>query len=202
MEDIIIRSAGYTPYLAYTGIFTLLVLCGLGLPLPEEFLLIGGGYLTSSGLLRSDYSIAVCFFGVIAGDFVIFSLGRRWGSGIITSRYLQRVFTPRRLVRVRKYFREHGDKTIFTARFVSGFRAAAFLTAGMSGMRARVFVLIDILAALISVPLFFALGFFLHDHLESLLVVVGKIQRLLPVVVAALIVAYLLYRRRKRGKVT
>jgi membrane protein DedA with SNARE-associated domain len=179
------------------GIFVLLVLCGLGLPVPEEFLLIGGGYLASSGFLDNYIALGICFIGVMTGDFIIFTLGKRWGSGVITSRYLQRVFTLRRLVRVRKYFRAHGDKTIFVARFISGFRLAAFITAGMTGMKSRIFVLIDFLAALISVPLFFTLGFFLHDHLESLLGTVGNIQRILPVVVVISLLAYLLYRRRK-----
>ncbi len=199
MEDLIIGSTAYAPYLAYTGIFTILVLCGLGLPVPEESILIGSGYLASSGFLNDYISMAICFSGVLIGDYIIFSIGKRWGSGVISSRYLQRAFTPRRLVRVRKYFRKHGDRTIFTARFISGFRIAAFITAGMMKIKDRTFLTIDLLAALISVPLFFMSGYLLHNHLESLLRTVKNINLLLAVLVLIVIMVYLLHRRRKRA---
>jgi len=198
LEDIIIGSTIYAPYLAYVGIFTILVLCGLGLPVPEESVLIGGGYLASSGFLDHYFSMTICFVGVLIGDYIIFSIGKRWGSGVISSRYLQRVFTPRRLVRVRRYFSKHGDRTIFTARFVSGFRIAAFITAGTMKVKDRTFLIIDLIAALISVPLFFMLGFFLHDHIESLFGMVRNFNRLLPLLVVIAIVTYLLRRRLRR----
>lgn len=198
LEDIIIGSMNYAPYLAYSGIFTVLILCGLGLPLPEESVIIAGGYLASSGFLNDYISMTICMFGVLIGDYIIFSIGKRWGSGVISSRYLQRAFTPRRLVRVRKFFRKHGNSTIFIARFISGFRIAAFITAGMMKIKDRTFMTIDLLAALISVPLFFISGYLLHNHLESLLQTVKDINRLLLFMVLVVIVIYLLYRRRKR----
>jgi len=199
LENIIMLTADYTPYLVYLGIFATLVLCGLGLPLPEESILIGGGYLSSSGFLDYRVSLAICFFGVLAGDYIIFTIGRRWGHGVISSKYLQQFFTPRRLVRVRRYYRDHGDKTVFTARFFSGFRLAAFITAGMMKMRSRSFVLIDMAAALISVPLFFYLGFLLHDNLEALIGAVRNINRLLFVLAVLIFATYLIYRRRRRA---
>ncbi len=192
------NSTGYAPYLAYVGIFLILVMCGLGLPVPEEAVLIGGGYLASDGFLDHYAVLAIGFLGVLVGDFIVFTIGKRWGSGVITHQYLQRVFTPRRMVRVRKYFRTHRDRTIFTARFLSGFRIAAFLTAGMMKMKARTFLSIDVLAAVISVPLFFMLGYFLHDHLQTLLSAIGNVNRILGLLAVILIGTYFYLRRRKR----
>jgi membrane protein DedA with SNARE-associated domain len=200
VEEIIVNSTGYAPYLAYIGIFLILVLCGLGLPVPEETVLIGGGYLASSGFLDHYAVLAIGFLGVLVGDFIVFTIGWRWGSGVITHQYLQRVFTPRRMVKVRKYFRTHRDRTIFMARFLSGFRIAAFLTAGMMKMRARTFLSIDTLAAMISVPLFFMLGYFLHDHLQTLLNAIGNANRILTLLALILVGTYFYFRRRKRAK--
>jgi len=194
-----VNSTGYAPYLAYAGIFVILVMCGLGLPVPEETVLIGSGYLASSGFLDYYVVLAICFLGVLIGDYIIFTIGRRWGSGVITHRYLQRAFTPRRMVRVRKYFRTHRDRTIFVARFLSGFRIAAFLTAGMMKMKASTFLSIDVLAAVISVPLFFMLGFFLHEHLQVLLNAVGNANRILALLGVILVGTYLFLRHRKRA---
>jgi membrane protein DedA with SNARE-associated domain len=198
LEEFILITSDSAPILAYLGIFTVLLLCGLGLPVPEETVLIAGGYLASSGTIGGYPALGVCFAGVIAGDFLLFTVGRRWGSAGLTSRFLQRALSPRRRVRIRRYFRRHGDKTIFTARFISGFRVAAFLTAGMARMRSRTFLAWDILAALISVPLFFVIGYFLHDQRDLIIGTLRGLQRGLLLLAVAALVGVLLYRRRKR----
>ncbi len=201
MQEIIVHFSDYAPYLAYIGIFTMLILCGMGLPVPEESILIAGGYLAGSGVLNNYISIALCFLGVLGGDYVLFMVGRRWGVGALGNRYLRWVFTPRRLVRVRKHFRRHGDKTVFAARFFSGLRVATFLTAGMMKMKSGTFLVIDALAALISVPLFYLLGFFLHDHIESLFRAVKDFNHLLLLLVLLILLGYLMvYRRWTGGK--
>jgi len=197
LEEFILTTSGFAPIPIYLGMFAVLLLCGVGLPVPEETVLIAGGYLASSGAVRGYPAIGVCFVGVIAGDFLLFTMGRRWGSGGLASRFLRRALSPRRRARIRRYFRRHGDKTIFTARFISGFRVAAFLTAGMAKMRSRTFLSWDILAALISVPLFFLIGYSLHDQRDVILGAFHGVQRGFLLLAVAVLVAALLYRWRQ-----
>ena len=83
----------------------------------------------------------------------MYSIGRKWGHGILTHRHLHEIFSEKRLERVRQFFRDHGSKTILIARFISGFRVAAFLAAGTMGMKPVQFVVLDSLGALIMIPL-------------------------------------------------
>jgi len=76
--------ANYSEQFIYGGLFVVLILCGLGLPFPEELTLLTGGFFVHLGIARFYPILAVAFAGVIIGDLIIYSIGRRWGHGIIT----------------------------------------------------------------------------------------------------------------------
>ena len=83
MEELLrhlLEGASGTP--AYLIIFGVLVLCGLGLPLPEDLSLIFGGYLAYNGAVRLPVMIAVGFVGILCGDSLIYLAGRRVGDRV------------------------------------------------------------------------------------------------------------------------
>ena len=94
------------------------------------------------------------------GDMALYSIGRKWGQGIITHRQLRKIFSEQRLEKVRGFFKKHGNKTVFIARFFTGFRVATFLAAGTLEMKPLSFLFFDSLAALIIVPLIVSLGYY------------------------------------------
>ena len=168
MSDIGIFLINYSEHFIYTGLFLILFFSGLGLPIPEEITLLTGGLLIKLGFAHLYPTFAAVFVGVLTGDMAMYSIGRRWGRGIITHRQMRKVFSEKRLEWVRQFFHDHGSKTIFIARFVSGFRVAAFLAAGTMGVKPGKFLFLDFLAALIAVPLLLCLGYFFGAHIEWL----------------------------------
>jgi len=149
---------------AYAIIFGILVACGLGLPLPEDIPLVAGGYLVWDGTLTWFGTFLVTMAGVLIGDTILFWIGRNFGMRLLDPRRKKPFFPPDRVRRVKAYFRKYGDKIVFFARFVAGFRAVAFFMAGAMHMPYRRFVLFDGLAALISVPVWIALGYGLGHY--------------------------------------
>ncbi len=197
--DIVIFLVNYSEHFIYGGLFLLLFFCGLGLPIPEEITMLAGGFLVQLGFTRFYPTLAVVFVGVLSGDMALYSIGRRWGHGIITHRRMREVFSETRMARIRKFFSDHGSKTIFIARFISGFRVGAFLAAGTIGMRPGKFLLLDTLAALIMIPLVLLLGYYFGTNIEWITDRFTRIDSLLKIVAvvaggAALI--YLVLRRR------
>jgi membrane protein DedA with SNARE-associated domain len=160
LSEITIFLLHYSQVFIYVGLFLLLFLCGLGVPIPEEVTLLAGGFLINLGFIHLYPTLIVVFVGILSGDLAMYSIGRKWGHGIITHRHLHEIFSEKRLERVRQFFRDHGSKTIFIARFISGFRCAAFLAAGTMGMKTGKFILLDALGAMIMVPLLIALGYY------------------------------------------
>jgi membrane protein DedA with SNARE-associated domain len=200
LSDIGIFLINYSEHFIYAGLFLILFFSGLGLPIPEEITVLTGGLLINLGFAHFYPTFAAVFVGVLTGDMAMYSIGRRWGLGIITHRLLRRIFSEERLEKVRQFFRNHGSKTIFIARFISGFRAAAFLAAGTMGMKPGKFLFFDFLAALIAVPLFLCLGYFFGGHIAWLTNVFTRIDSLLKMgaVLGGLIVlGYFLWKRKK-----
>ncbi len=203
MSDVGIFLINYSEHFIYGGLFLILFFSGLGLPVPEEITLLTGGFLVNLGFIRFYPTLAAAFVGVLTGDMAMYSIGRRWGHGILTHRNLRRIFSEERLERVRQFFRDHGSKTIFVARFISGFRMAAFLAAGTMGVKPSKFLFLDFLAALIAVPLLLCLGYYFGENSEWFLGVFTRLDSLLKmgaVLVGVVVLGYFLCKRKKSFK--
>ena len=183
----------------YAKLAGLLLLCGLGLPIPEDISLIAGGYLAHLGTVDLHRIFLVCFLAVLGGDSLAFGLGRGFGTKLLASRFTHRYFTPRRQRRVRAYFRTYCSKVVFVARFLPGLRFSIFLSAGMLHVRPHVFLLYDTMAALLSVPVLVYSAWFFGDQIDSVIKWTRRSEYgiLALVGVVALYLAIKLYRKRK-----
>jgi membrane protein DedA with SNARE-associated domain len=183
----------------YAKLAGLLLLCGLGLPIPEDISLISAGYLAHLGKVEIHSIFAVCFAAVLGGDSLAFTIGRLFGTKILASRLGHRYFNPKRQRRVRAYFRRYGSKVIFIARFLPGLRFSIFLSAGMLRVRPYVFIVYDSLAALLSVPFLVYLAYYFGDQIDHVILWAKRSEYgiLALIGVAVIIVAVKLYRKRK-----
>jgi membrane protein DedA with SNARE-associated domain len=200
LSDVGIFLINYSSHFIYAGLFLILFFSGLGLPIPEEITVLTGGFLINLGFIHLYPTFAAVFVGVLTGDMALYSIGRRWGHGIITHRQMRKVFSEKRLERVRQFLGDHGSKTIFIARFVSGFRVAAFLAVGTMGMPPGKFLFLDFLAALIAVPVLLCLGYFFGEHIAWLADVFTRIDSLLrmgAVLGGLIVLGYFLLRRKR-----
>ncbi|HJU12110.1 MAG TPA: DedA family protein, partial [Candidatus Binataceae bacterium] len=145
--------SSYIEHFTYVGLFLVLVLCGLGLPVPEDLALLTGGFLIHRGITQYPITLAVSFVGVVAGDNSLFFLGRRFGTGILKYIAYVRPHILPRIDWLKSFMNRHGHRAIFYARFLAGVRALVYLMAGSAGVSPRRFLLYDALGALISVPI-------------------------------------------------
>ena len=65
----------YLAEFTYVGIFLVLLLCGLGLPLPEDVPIILSGYLAHLGAVEFWPALAANLLGIMAGDLATYGLG-------------------------------------------------------------------------------------------------------------------------------
>lgn len=185
----------------YIAVFIALMICGAGLPLPEDITLVAGGVIAGLGYANVHAMFALAMFGVLLGDAAIFMLGHHYGARILQWRFVARVLTPDRYVKVQEKFDRYGNRMLFFARFLPGMRTTIYLTAGtthrVSFLR---FLLIDTLAALISVPFWVYLGFFGADNHEWLVKWMHRGQSSLWVLVGIVVLIGLVlwWRHRRR----
>ena len=187
----------------YVAVFIALMICGAGLPLPEDITLVAGGVIAGLGYANVHAMVALAMFGVLLGDSAIFLLGHHYGARILQWRFVARVLTPGRYLKVQEKFDQYGNRMLFFARFLPGMRTTVYLTAGtthrVSFLR---FLLIDTLAALISVPFWVYLGFFGADNHEWLVKWLHRGQSSLWVLVGILLLTVLVlwWRLRRRTR--
>lgn len=187
----------------YIAVFIALMLCGAGIPLPEDLTLVAGGIITGLGYGDVHTMVGVGMAGVLVGDSTMFLLGRHFGGRIMRWPLVARLLTPERYAKVQEKFERYGNRLMFVARFLPGMRTAVFITAGATH---RVgffrFLLLDGMAAAISVPIWVYLGYFgAHNH-EWLTMWIHRGQTGLWLAIAAAIavVGVIWWRKRKTAR--
>jgi membrane protein DedA with SNARE-associated domain len=184
----------------YLGVSFVLFLAGLGLPIPEEIPILASGVLAREGVVRWWLMLPVCVIGVLSGDVALYWIGRHWGERVLAWRPVRWVLTVEREKALMAAYRQHGVKIVFTARHVMGLRAAAFLTAGIARVPFGKFLLVDLAAALVGVPVGFGLAFFFTDQLEEIIAGVHRVERWLVVAVLVAVAAWIAVRAYRRSR--
>jgi membrane protein DedA with SNARE-associated domain len=182
--------SGTIEHFTYLGLLLILLLCGLGLPVPEDVALLAGGFLVHRGIIQYPQTLMVALVGVVAGDNSLFYLGRRFGTGLVTYLGLSRPRSKQQIERLKQFMHRHGHLAIFYARFLAGIRALVYLTAGSLGISPGRFFFYDALGAVISVPLVVSLGYLFGRQLETLIRYFGGFEHLILIVVVMTVLVY------------
>jgi len=187
--------SAYIEHFTYAGLFVILALCGLGLPMPEDVALLAGGFLAHRGVTRYPYTLVVSLLGVIAGDNSLYFIGRGVGANLLRYFGLRKSVpgddSSNHVDRLHAFMQRHGHLAIFYARFFAGFRAIVYLSAGSLGVPPSRFFLYDLAGAAISVPIVVTLGYVFGDQIEQVIRYIGGFQKLIWVVVVLSALIYL-----------
>jgi membrane protein DedA with SNARE-associated domain len=176
MLDQLVEAIAAYPYLAVAVVF---LLCGMGLPLPEEIVLLYAGYIcyTEPDRAQLPLMMAWCAGGILAGDALPYVLGRVFGVRLLRLRWLRYMITKQRLASFDRWFRRRGDWVILIARFVPGLRVVAFFTGGTMNMSWRRFLFLDGLGIVLIVPALTGLGYHSATFIERVIATVQKVER-------------------------
>lgn len=160
--------------LSLWGPFMVLILCGLGLPVPEDIvLLVAGAMGVMDGYSWMEVSVLM-YAGVMIGDSTIFFAGRFFGGKLRQAAWFQRYLSSPKQAKVERLFDHYHSFVLFFGRFLPGLRAPIFFTAGSMKVRYWKFFFFDGFAALISVPFFVWLGHWLWLKFQDDLVALER----------------------------
>jgi membrane protein DedA with SNARE-associated domain len=168
--------------------FFVLILCGLGLPIPEDIVLIFLGFIIYNGYGSPFTGIILGYLGIIIGDSIIYFLGKKFGIKILKNKFFSRFLTKERIKKAKQFTKEHGKKTIFIGRFLPGLRAAIFFSCGLLKINYRTFFIIDSLAAILSAPIFVLLGYLFGDKINYIIQVVKKIDKIVIIILLGVVI--------------
>ncbi len=149
----------------YLGIFLFVFVGNLGVPVPEESVLIAAGFLAAHGLLDLEWVYAVAVASAVTGDCSGFMIGRTGGQHLLERLASRFEFVRLRIERLRLFFDQHGSKAVFMARFIMGARFLAGPMAGAAGMPFLRFLGWNVMGALIWCSLMVTIGYLVGDEI-------------------------------------
>jgi membrane protein DedA with SNARE-associated domain len=176
MFDQLVAAMMDYPYLVVGGVF---ILCGLGLPLPEEIVLLAAGFFCAEHPEHASlpWMMLWCATAILAGDLPPYIGGRVFGVRLLRLRWLRWFVTKQRLASFDRWFRRRGDMVIFIARFLAGLRVVAYFTAGTMKMPWGRFLLLDGLGIVLIVPTLTWLGYRSAGFIKSMIATVQQVER-------------------------
>lgn len=186
-----------TEHFHYIGIFILLVIGGMGFPIPEGVTLIASGFLISHGIIRPIPALVVVFTGMLTGDMIIFYIGRKYGRMVVTHRKFHRIISPERLAVLEDKFNKWRTPFILFGRHL-GFHV--FLVAGIMRMPFLKFLALDIVSSVLTIAVMVGLGYIGGNSLQLIKRDIIRIEHIGILLVISLLAIYLIFRHIRTRK--
>jgi membrane protein DedA with SNARE-associated domain len=178
----------------YGAVFGCLILGIVGLPIPDEWLLVFTGYLIWKGRFHPILGVLAAFGGSACGITVSYTIGRTLGLGFVHryGRWLR--ITEEHTRRVHDWFHRIGHWALFFGYYVPGVRHFTAIIAGTSKLEFRTFAAYAWSGAMLWVCTFVFIGYSLGEQWQRVFDVIDHNIRLVTLAVAVLAVIYLAYR--------
>jgi membrane protein DedA with SNARE-associated domain len=185
----------------YLALFMSLMLGMVGLPMPDEMLLIFAGYLIFHHEFALLPTIAAAVLGSACGITLSYGLGRTLGSYLVKRMGHSLHLDPQQLSKVQAWYGRRGKYTLLFGYFVPGFRHLTAYVAGSSKVPLAVFAPFAYTGGLLWSVTFITLGYFFGEEWMRM---TGTIHQLLiigfSIVFVALIIFLVIIRRRAHAR--
>ena len=166
--------SGLVASYGYAGLFFLIGLESLGIPLPGETALVTAAALAGLGHLSIYGVVATAVAAAVMGDNGGYWIGRNGGIALVR-RYGRVIhLNESHLERARRFFERHGPKTVFIGRFIALLRTWAAVLAGAARMPYRTFMLYNALGAVCWAVVVGGLGYGFGRNLPQLEHYIGQ----------------------------
>jgi membrane protein DedA with SNARE-associated domain len=181
----------------YGALFVLLMLGVVGLPIPDETLLVFCGYLISRGTLNPGWTLVAAVLGSWCGISLSYWIGRTLGLGAVRrfGKYLH--LDETRLYRVQRWFEHSGHWALFGGYYIAGVRHLTAIIAGASELKVGSFMLFAWSGGACWAAAFLTLGYFIGEDWRRIAEVVHRYLLYGSMAVIAVALLYLLVRKRR-----
>src|SRR5215468_8992455 len=153
----------------YSAVFFLLIAGIVGLPVPDQLLLVLSGYLVLTKSLTLAPTLVAAILGSIVGITLSYAIGRGAGSYISKTQ-----FAAGRLENAREWFQRFGCWTLIFGYYIPGIRNLIGCTSGMMRLKMRYFAPYAYTGAVVSSLSCVYAGYFLGAQAGWVMDFVGR----------------------------
>jgi membrane protein DedA with SNARE-associated domain len=187
----------------YLGIFIAVFVGNLGIPVPEETVMLAAGFLAGRSLLDLRIVYVTVVASAVTGDCCGYVIGRTGGQRVLVRLASAFPFLRTRYDRLQLFFQTHGSKAVFMARFITGARFMAGPMAGACGMPFFQFLGWNVLGAIVWCSLVVTVGYLVGDELYRALTTAHQASRWIELAgVAVAIVVFVFWWRDRHPAVS
>ena len=170
-----------------------------GFPSPGEASLVLASVMASEGKLQIWLVLVIGISSAIVGDTIGYELGRHLGREVLTAKGPLQKERVRAVAASERFFHQHGNKTIFFARWVTGVRSAAAWLAGIDRMHYPTFLLYNAAGAITWGLTYGLVGYYGGQAAADVITKVGTYTLIGLAVVAVVVLVVWQVRRRRHA---
>jgi len=178
----------------YVLVAVFLTIEAAGVPIPGETALVTSAAFAGRGTMHIVGVIIAASIGTIAGGHIGYWMGVRGGARLVAKHGRWVGLNEKRLETTRRFFEQHGAKTVATGRFVAFVRSFMGIFAGLSGMPFRTFALYNAIGGVVWVLTFSSLGYAFGRNLPRLIHYIGRVSLLVAILIALITAIVFLWR--------
>ena len=178
----------------YAVLAAVVFLMAVGVPLPGALALLTAGSAAAYGKLSAPAVFASAVAALLAGDILLFLLGRYTGWGLLG--YLCRLSANPEscILRSAEMFYRRGKSVLMIAKFLPGLNVMAPPLAGSMKMRMAQFLRLDFISAALYVLAYGGLGFLFSGFLRQITDALQSAAHGIQLVLAVGFAVFVLYR--------
>ena len=182
----------------YIGVAFLIALENLFPPIPSEFILTFGGFMTTRTSMTVVGVIIASTIGSVFGAICLYMIGKLVRLSVLKRFLSGRIgfilrLKPSDVDKAMVWFQKHGLLTVFFCRFVPVIRSLISIPAGVARMNMTLFLVYTTLGSLIWNTVLICLGAWAGDNWENILATFDSVKYYIFIPVA-IIVAYYGYK--------
>jgi membrane protein DedA with SNARE-associated domain/rhodanese-related sulfurtransferase len=194
---------GTTQFLINHGlplVFAAVFVEQLGLPLPALPWLLAAGALSAAGKFSLPLGLGATVLACLIPDAIWFYLGRYRGNQVLA--LLCRIsLEPDSCVRrTQNVFAKYGLRGVFVAKFLPGMSTVAPPLAGMSGLSAARFLLVDAGGSLFYASCLLGFGYFFSHQIDQIGAAIARLGGSTLTLLVALVALYIAYKYWQRHR--
>ncbi len=168
---------------------------GLGTITPGTLFFLFFGFSAYTLNLNLSLAIFAATMGAVLGDIISYMLGK-YGSGFLLKH--KKILKVYHIEEGRRFFINHGIKSIFIGRFIGPIRSVLPLIAGSLSVSFSKFMFYNILSAFLWVLTYILIGYYFGNYFREIESFVSKTSIILSII--AILAVYIYYKKNKKNE--
>ncbi|MGN4426390.1 DedA family protein [Bacillus cereus group sp. MYBK30-1] len=185
----------YIEQYGYWALFFCLWLGIIGMPIPDEMIVMSGGFVSSLGVLSIIPAFLLTYLGVVSGLSLGYILGKIFGTKVLDK--LMKKKKAKYLLKSQQMVERYGHYALITSYFIPVVRHIVPYLVGMNNMRFKTYALYSYTTGFVWTLVYFVLGSLFGQHIESIVAIAIEYGMYFGGIVLVVTSGTYLYRQRR-----